>query len=132
MFFTLATAVQAYLPALGTEGALTSDLQDPTSSPSGVLGGKVVALALNIDFSDAGVLPGTSLGDLRICGTSLTVINGMTVRDFLAAANTLLGGGSAAFNFTQAVSVADAINSAFVNGTPSPFAQEHLVNGACP
>jgi hypothetical protein len=40
----------AYLPANGTAGALTADLLDPASSASGVFGGEVAALALNIAF----------------------------------------------------------------------------------
>ena len=46
----------AYLPSNGTAGALTADLLDPASSASGVFGGEVAALALNIAFSDASLL----------------------------------------------------------------------------
>ena len=57
----------AYLPSNGTAGALTADLLDPPSSASGVFGGEVAALALNIAFSDAGLLAhpvGVPFGDL--------------------------------------------------------------------
>ena len=40
---------------------LTSDLLDPTSSSAGEFGGSVVALRINVDFSDAGLLPATVL-----------------------------------------------------------------------
>jgi hypothetical protein len=81
----------------GTSGPLTSELIDPTSASSGVFGGNVAALRLDVDFSDAGLLIGASdlrFCDLTLCGfTSPTVINGMTVRQFEAATETLLGGG---------------------------------------
>ena len=100
-----------------------------------MFGGEVTALALNVDFSDAGVLPGapSPLGDLRICNFApLPAVNGATVRALLATANALLGGGSATISIGQATSMASIINGAFLNGTPSPFAQDNLVNGACP
>jgi hypothetical protein len=63
-----------------------------------VFGGNVLALQLDVDFSDAGVLGGTSglaFGDLRMCNfTTLSALNGMTVRQYLALVNTLLGGGT--------------------------------------
>ena len=134
MTFTVADAVLFYLPAIGTSGQLTSDLIDPSSSSSGDFGGELVALALNIDFSDAGALPGSSaLGDLRICGFGpLPVLNGMTVRQFFGAASILIGGGSASFNESQGAVVASFINFAFFDGAPSTFAQDNLVNGTCP
>ena len=59
MIFTDELAVFAYLPQLAIEGVLTSDQLDPTTSSSGSFGGDVLALALNIGLSDAGVLGGT-------------------------------------------------------------------------
>jgi hypothetical protein len=134
MAFTTDAAVSSYLPSAGGFAALTSDLVDPTSSSSGVYGGEVVALKLNIDFSAAGALVGTShLGDLRICGFApLPLVNNMTVSQFLAIANHLLGGGSASLSIAQATSMAAIINSAFLDGSPSVFAQDNLVAGACP
>ena len=47
------------VPAGGTPAALTADLLNPATSSSGVFGGQVLALRLNVDFSAAGVTIGT-------------------------------------------------------------------------
>ena len=52
--FSSASALAAYLPDVGPIGALDESLFDPTSTSAGGFGGNVTALALNIDFSDAG------------------------------------------------------------------------------
>ncbi len=140
MDFTTANHVVAYIPAGGIPAALTGNLVDPTSSPSGAFGGDVLALQLDVDFSDAGLLPATSgqkFGDLTLCnfpavtGDDLSAANGMTVRQLLAAANTALGGGTQVLNINELDWLASSLNSAFDNGTPSSFAQTNLVNGPC-
>jgi hypothetical protein len=55
MTFTSPAAIQNYLPAGGKAGVLDACLIDPSSSHSGNLGGEVLALELNVDFSAAGV-----------------------------------------------------------------------------
>ena len=130
-----AFALLAYLPANGLPGTFDTILVDPTSTASGVFGGEVAALKLNIDFSDAGLLPGTAklrFGDLTLCNfTTFPTMNGLTVRQFSAQLNTLLGGGPGAFNITDIDPVAVTLNAAFLDGAVLPFAQQHLVNGAC-
>ena len=141
MRFETPSAVLAYLPASGTAGPLTAGVFDPTTSSSGIFGGQVLALRLNIDFSDAGALSGHSgvqFGDVTLCGFSndptfgdLPGLNGMSVRQFSTMVNTLLGGGSATYSISQLSPITDAINGAFAGGV-STFAQQHLVNGPCP
>jgi hypothetical protein len=137
IIFSVGATVVAYLPALGPAGPLNSDLIDPTSSSAGTFGGDVVALEVNVDFSDAGKTAGNApvrFGDLRLCGYPITPgLNGMTVREILAIGNTLLGGGTASFTITELALVADSLNSSFNGGTVSTFAQDSLVNSAsCP
>ncbi|MFM8655650.1 MAG: hypothetical protein ACKOD5_00740, partial [Chthoniobacterales bacterium] len=100
MKFTTATAVKDYLPAGGTPNKLTLDLTNPTSSSSGVFGGQVLALKLNIALSDGGATP-ARLGDLFYInpGDSLS---GYKVRQILAAAETALGGGALPAGYTYA------------------------------
>ena len=132
--FTTAAAITTYLPAAGTPMSLTSDVVNPVTTSSGELGGEILALKLNIDFSAASLL-GTAahLGSLRFCNvTGVPVVNGQTVNEFLASANTLLGGGSAAFSTVSAAAIARSVNEAFPGGIPSTFAQNNLVAGACP
>ena len=130
--FTSAAAVHAYLPAAGTPAGLTLSLQDPITTSSGELGGEVLGLKLNVDFS-ALLGNAVALGDLRICNfASVPVLNGQTVTQFLATANHVLGGGSASIGPTAAAAVARFINGAFTNGVPSTFAENNLVAGNCP
>ncbi|HEV2385931.1 MAG TPA: hypothetical protein VGS20_01635 [Candidatus Acidoferrales bacterium] len=139
MDFTSASAILAYLPAVGTANALTSNVGDPTTTVSGLFGGDVLALSLDIAFSDAGKLAGTTgyaFGDLTLCGLSPTSLNGQTIRQYPAIVNALLGGGSSG-GFTGADiptldPITDSIAGAFNGGSPSTFAQQHLFNGACP
>jgi hypothetical protein len=136
MTFTGALPVLAYLPAVGTPAALTTNLVNPTSSSSGSFGGDVTALRLNIDFSDAGVLAGASglaFGNLRLCGLTATpALNGLTVREFSGVANTLLGGGSAAYSIATVAPIVGQLNGAFGAGNVTAWAQDHVVNGTCP
>jgi hypothetical protein len=132
--FTSAQAVFDHLPTTGVPGPLENDLVDPTSTASGVFGGYVLALQLDVAFSDAGLLSGTAplrFGDLRLCGVTTTPLyNNLTVRQFLAAMNTALGAGAAAYNYDEMTNLTNEVSLAFEAGVPSSFAQAHLVNGA--
>jgi len=133
--FSMATAVWTFLPQSDPPGVLTADTGDPSSTHAGSLGGELVALTLNVVFSDANILGGSAsshLGDLYICGTSVAAVNNHTVRDFLMNSNTLVGGGSAAFSVAVANSLAMLINDAFSAGSPSTFAQSYLYSAPCP
>ena len=137
MTFTSAEAVQNYLPAIGTPGPLEGSLVNPMTSVAGAFGGSVVTLKLNIDFSAAGHTSGTAavpLGSLRLCALEAPydVLNGKTVSDFLVIANAVLGGGSSSIPIDQLYLFALTLNASFDNGVPGSFAQQHLVNGACP
>ena len=96
----------------------------------------VVALKLNLDFSRLALLPGTTgltIGNLTLCNMStLPSLNGLTVAQVLPIANTLLGGGTASFSIADLDPVIADINGSFDGGIVSPFAQDHLFNGACP
>jgi hypothetical protein len=133
--FSSESHLQDYLPASGAPAALDSDMLDPLSTSAGVFGGEVSGLKLNVDFSDAGVLHGTAavkLGDLTLCNMALAGLNNTTVRDFLAMANTALGGGATPYAITDLDPIANQLNGAFGAGAASTFAQQSLVNGACP
>ena len=137
MTFTSALAIQNYLPAGGKAGALTGSLTDPTSSPSGVFGGQVLTLELNVDFSTAGIIQG-AVGSLFVFNTN-TSFDGKSVWDVLAAANYALGGGNLADighadysirgNVTGTYNLNDLVsflNQGFDNCYPSGWVQDHL------
>lgn len=131
--FTGGAAVVTYLPSSGPAQALTNDVSNPTTTSSGILGGEVTALALNVDFSAGGLLGGsvtTDFGDLSICG--VTGLSNTSVSSFLAIAENTLGGANTGYSPAQIVTFAQDLNSAFQDGAPSTFAQDHLVVGACP
>jgi hypothetical protein len=128
MKFSSALAIQNYLPAGSTASKLTSDLVDPTSSPAGVFGGQVLALQLNVDFSSKGIIGGSSgpLGNV-IFNDSSSALNGKTISQILAIANTLLGGGTVAgVTISDMNTLVDNLNNAFDNCTTDGWATGHL------
>jgi hypothetical protein len=131
MTFTNAGAVLDYLPATGVAGPLTASLVNPAVSPSGLFGGDVVALELNVDFNTAGFLHGASsipFGDLVLTNFSggLSGLNGLTVSQFLAIANTCLGGGSCPEGLGNVAGITDELNFSFPGGNVESFADTNL------
>lgn len=130
MIFDNPAAISSFFPASGPASALVTTLLNPASSPAGAFGGEVLALRLNVDFSDAGVTsgPGGPFGDLVIENvTSIAGVNGLTVRQVLSDANTALGGGVPPISIADLSAVITGLNSSFEGGTPSVFAQAFLV-----
>lgn len=134
MSFTDASSVLAYMPSVGPFAPLNGSSLNPILTSSGAFGSEVLGLEFNVDFSDAGLLPGSSglrFGDLLLENFSAEpVFNGLTVRQFLGDVNTLLGGGSSAFTIPDLGTTVGDLNAAFSAGTPSAFAQAHLVAAA--
>jgi hypothetical protein len=131
MEFTNVAAILTYLPAAGTAGPLTTSLLNPAVSSSGLFGGDVVTLELNVDFSNAGFLHGTSslpFGDLALTNFAGTLsgLNGLTVSQFLAIANTCLGDGSCPYGLDNVAEIADELDASFEAGTVSTFADTNL------
>jgi hypothetical protein len=137
ILFTDSMYMTDYLPAVGELGPLDANLLNPLSSSSGSFGGEIATLKLNIDFADAGLLPGNSglkLGDLTVCGlTTATDLNGQSVRAVLGVDNIALGGGATADSILDLYQTTAQLNTVFsFGGTPTTWAQDHLVNGTCP
>lgn len=136
MIFSDQFAVYAYLPQLDVEGVLTTDLLDPTTSSSGSFGGDVLALALDVALADHGLLGAASsvaFGDLKLCAlTDTPALNGISVRDFLGDANTLLGGGTTTYGLDLIPALTTNLAAAFTGGSVSTFAQQHVFSGSCP
>ena len=132
-------AVLGFIPTSGQASALTTNLLDPTTSQTGVFGGDVVALALDVDFSNAGLLGTSSIpfGDLVLVNfgpasspnsvNPFEELNGLTVNQFLATANTCLGGGPCQLGIDNTDQITLDLGAAFFEGTPSTFAEDHLV-----
>ena len=136
MIFSDQFAVYAYLPQLDVEGVLTTDLVDPTTSSSGSFGGDVLALALDVALADHGLLGATSsvaFGDLKLCAlTDTPALDGISVRDFLGDANTLLGGGTTAYGLDLIAPLTTNLADAFTGGSVSTFAQQHVFSDSYP
>jgi hypothetical protein len=133
---TSAAAIAAYLPAAGPAAPLTADLVDPTSTPSGTLGGDTLALKLDVDFADADLLAGNlsiRFGDLTLCSfTAVPSVNELTVRQFLAQANQVLGGNASVLAYADVDALAAQLAGAFSGGMPCAFAAQHMIAGVCP
>jgi hypothetical protein len=135
--FTSASAILSYLPASGIPGSLGADYLDPSTTESGVFGGDVLALRLNVDFSAAGPTLGSlgvPFGDLVICNpVGLPGLHGTTVSQFLGLANTLLGTLLTSPGTLDVVSLFTAqLTTSFNDGIVSQFARDHLALGSCP
>jgi len=91
-------AVQAFLPAGGTPGMLTSDVTNPVGTGAGVLAGHILSLRLNVEFScsgvfrDAGLSTGVSCYRGFLIPASCGKFAGLTVEQFLAVADEAVGG----------------------------------------
>jgi uncharacterized repeat protein (TIGR01451 family) len=133
--FNGAPGLQGYFPADGVPDVLTETELNPTSTSSGVFGGDVTGLRLDVDFSDAGLLPGASsanFADLTLCNISdLPGLDGMTVRQVEALAEGILGGGDTTYTPAQIDTDVSRLATAFVSGEVTDMAS-HLVIGACP
>ena len=132
MSFTDATSVLAYMPSIGPFAPLNGNVLNPISTVSGGFGGETLGLEFNVDFSDAGLLPGTSglrFGDLIIANLNgaQAPLNGLTVRQFLGDMNILLSGGTSVITIADLGSLVGEVNGSFFEGTPEQFAQDHLV-----
>jgi hypothetical protein len=113
--FTTPEAIQGFLPAGGTAGALTASAANPTKSSAGVFAGQVLALQLSVSFANAGIT-NSSLGTKKVVSGPMA---GMTVAQVLSMANAALGGATTQFPISVLNSVVDAINNNYDNGTTS-------------
>jgi hypothetical protein len=114
--FTSASAIDNFLPQGATAGVLGGNATNPTTSAAGVFAGQVLALQLNVDFSNKGILR-SGLANLKIATGPLA---GQTVTQVLALANQVLGGQTSALPAGLTVSmlndIIDAINNNFDGG----------------
>ncbi|MEO6772771.1 MAG: hypothetical protein ABI467_07075, partial [Kofleriaceae bacterium] len=132
----LGDALLTFLPQVGPPAALNATLVDPTSSSSGIFGGQVAGLRLNIDFADAGYTAGTAAtkyGDLHLCALATTPgLDGFTIRQFQTVVNAALGGDPTAYSITDLAALLMQVNGAFEGGFVNTFAQDHVFSTACP
>ncbi|CAN5238292.1 hypothetical protein BH11MYX1_BH11MYX1_17100 [soil metagenome] len=133
----------SYLPQSGPPGALNNNILDPgvgtgqSTTSSGVFGGQVAALYLNIDFADANLTHGTAAtayGDLRLCGLTgaTAALDGSTIRQLRPIMDNALGGSPSAYSIADLSALLMLVNGAFEGGFVTTFAQGHVVNGTCP
>jgi hypothetical protein len=116
--FTTATAIQFYLPTGTTASVLTASYTDPPDNvPDNVLIGQLLTLSLNVgfDLNDPNFGAGSqNLADMYIVSGTFA---GLTVAQFLAIANDVLGGCRNDFTPSQVNDVADDINNNYDGGT---------------
>jgi hypothetical protein len=122
--------IESFLPASGLTGnPLSTNYIDPSSTSAGAFAGDVLALELDVDFSNDRKILGSSgipFGDLLLENYD-PLLNGLTVDQILSDANTDLGGGTSPYTIGDLEGVIPSLTAAFDGGTPSAFAQESLV-----
>jgi hypothetical protein len=113
--FTSALAIQTFLPSGGTPNKLDKSYTDPSSTPAGVLASQTLALKLNLDFSNKGILP-PGLSALKVAaGNKLA---GKTVAQVLTIANSALAGTlPTGCTYGDLATLLGNINGNFDNGT---------------
>jgi len=127
-----ALSVIQYMPDTGPFlEALQAVYFDPQTTEAGDFGADVVALRLDVDLADHGLLGSTTFGELLYCDAS-SPLNAQSVRQILATANTLLGAGTAAVTVDQIAPIVTNLTAAFDAGAVSLFAQQHVFAGSCP
>ncbi len=147
--WTSQAAVQAFLPAGGPSRRLTANLVNPTTTAGGTLAGQVTALTLNVVLGQAGLFsPYPGIGNLVYNNPtdSNDALNGYTVSQILAVANTALGTGvyPAGYGTTTTATnphtgvttttidlsplndLITLLNESWDNGTQSAWATTHL------
>ena len=141
--WTDVNAFRLWIGGGGPSGALTADTLNATSTSGGTLAKQAGALTVNLALS--GVYPGdpAGLGNLTMCnlaeGSTIgswtltaakaAALNGQTVNQVLAAANTALGTGALPYNigsFGDLNQLLTALNESFDDCTISGFAAAYL------
>jgi len=118
--FTTVDDLLTYLPDTGSSGSLSTTYVNPITTSAGQFGGDVVALKINIDFSDAGVTAGSSgirFGDLILTNWTDTTLNGMSVRQLLDLANSVVAGQSTSYGVAAIDGLVANLNVAFNGGS---------------
>lgn len=123
--WTSATAFRTWIQGGGGPSSnLTADTLNATSTAGGTFGKQVGALTVTLALQGA-VIPGVNggnplpsgLGDLYLKNTG-TSLDGLTISQILAVANTALAGGGlpSDYTFSQLNTLIDNINNAFDDG----------------
>lgn len=129
MKFTSGAAIQAFLPSSGAAGVLSTDYVNPASTSSGIFGAQVLALQLNVNFGDAGAAAGLvgSVGDMILIDPA-SALNGKSVRQILALANSALGGvNTSGLTIAALSALVDNLNRSFDGCLASPWALAYLL-----
>lgn len=115
--FTSASAVRAFLPQGDKPHVLNASAINPTKTNAGEFAGQVLALQLNVDFSNAGITR-AGLAALHLKSGKLM---GKTVAEVLGLANHVLGGEGgllpAGISVKDLKDIVKKINENYENGT---------------
>lgn len=131
--FTTSKAIEDFLPAGKTAGALNKNSVNPKSTSAGVLGGQLVAAKLNVGFDAAGAFDGiknvdsVKLGDLVFIANVHAKLLGLTVSEVILLADNAISGAASMpldvdgdtlgdVSFADLASALDKVNNEFVGG----------------
>ncbi|RWX73945.1 MAG: hypothetical protein Metus_0724 [Candidatus Methanosuratincola subterraneus] len=126
------TTMRSYLVNTYPVSQLAADYIDPATYPGGQFGANVLALELNVRFSERSIsIFPLGFGSLRVYNYSASV-NGMSVAEVLSIANQVLGGAEISsllpgFTIDGLNSLLTQLNSAFRYGSSdTTWASQHL------
>ncbi|MDI9608989.1 MAG: SdrD B-like domain-containing protein [Candidatus Verstraetearchaeota archaeon] len=122
IIWTNVTTMRTYLPNSYPSTQLTQDYINPGTYPAGQFGANVLALELNVRFSERSIsIFPTGFGNLRLYNYHPSV-NGKSVAEILSVANQVLGGASVSsllpgFTIDGLNNLLAQLNSAFMYGS---------------
>lgn len=110
--WTTSQAVEDFLPAGGTSGALTGDLVDATTTPAGNIAGQLVGVKLDVAIAG---LP----DDMHLLGCVAPNLRDLTVAQLIAAADAAVATGTLppGVSFSDLAEALTAVNENFDNCT---------------
>ncbi len=136
--FTSFEALNDFLTTSGPAEALTGSFVNPAGNTAGtgaLLSGDVIALQLDVDYYDAGLIPtnaGLNFGNLTLCDVpGFPLLTGDTVRQFLAIANAGLAGEPTGYTPAELDTLTSDLGVSFDDTEPLADAA-YLFNGPCP
>lgn len=131
--WTSTSSLKAFLKCTGTSGTINCDKLNPTNlkSGGGTLAVQVVALTINVGFSNMSVkgMP-AGFGELIYVNNADSLSN-QTVNQILAIANGVLGGQPLpdGYTYNSLKTLIQNLNAAFDCGKPSTWALTYLKTG---
>lgn len=117
-----------FLPQGGPSSIFVQNYVNPLSTSAGTIGGQLLALEINVDFSDAGIFQ-SGFGDLIVVNSGISYYDNMSIRSILNSANQIVGGFlpiPPTFTISDLNNLLDNLNKSYDNGVMSDWSIDHI------